>query len=357
MAMNRPPKYPRHGDLREALNQRVEAYFAENQLSPTGGRRLLGKSLIILTWLIASYLGMVFWADAWWAIGLCAVSFGLAQAGVGFAIMHDGGHGAASRRPWVSKLAALSLDFVGGSSHLWAFKHNVIHHQYPNVDGVDHDIVVQPWLRLTESQRRRPMHRGQHIYFPLAYAFLSAKWLLHDDFRTLLHNRLGTLQRPPLRWTHIASIVGWKLWAFGWAFVVPIAVHGVAWTAAVFVVWAAVSGIALATVFQLAHAVDETEIEPTPAPGERLSRPWAEQQLASTMDFAHGNALVTWYVGGLNYQIEHHLFPKISHVHYPAIAPIVRQVCAEHGVPYRVRPSMWSALKSHTRHLRLLGQA
>ena len=354
--MLRPPKYPRHGELREVLNESVEAYFVDNQLSKTGGWRFLRKSLLLAAWFALSYVAMLFWAEAWWLVGLCAVSLGLAHAGIGFSIMHDGGHGAVSRYRWANKLAAASLDFIGGSSRLWAFKHNVIHHQYPNVDGVDHDIIVEPWLRLTETQTRRRMHRGQFVYFPLAYAFLTAKWLLHDDFRTLMTNRLGAIQRPPIRRRQIAAIIGWKLWALGWIFALPIAVHGVAWTAAVFVVWAAVSGIALATVFQLAHAVDQTEIAALPEEGARLERTWAEQQLASTVDFAHGNPIVTWYVGGLNYQIEHHLFPRISHVHYPAIAPIVREVCAELGVPYRVNPSMWAALKSHVRHLRVLGQ-
>ena len=354
--MIRPPKYPRHGRLREDLNQRVEAYFAETGKSTTGGWRLLLKSLILLSWFVCSYIGAVFIAETWWGALLWMGSFALAHAGIGFCVMHDGGHGASSKNPVINKLAAYSLDLIGGSSHLWAFKHNVIHHQYPNVDGVDHDIVAQPWLRMTDTQVCRWYHRHQYIYFPLAYAFLTGKWLLHDDFKSILTGKLGTVRRPPLPRRKIAEILLWKLWAVAWVFAIPLVVHGIAWTAAFFVIWAAISGIALATVFQLAHMVDCTEITPLPAEGDRLPRTWAEQQLATTMNFAPSNKLVGWYVGGLNYQIEHHLFPKISHVHYPAIAPIVEQVCREHGVKYRSHPTTLKALRCHIHQLRELGR-
>jgi linoleoyl-CoA desaturase len=353
----RAPKYPRHGPLRAELNRRVDAYFVDNNLQKTGGWRLFLKAAIIVGWFCGSYAAMVFWADAWWHVGLWAVSLGLAQAGIGFSVMHDGGHGASSQRPWLTGLAARTLDMIGGSSQLWAFKHNIIHHQYPNVDGVDHDIIVEPWLRMAESQKRRPYHSKQHLYFPLAYAFLSGKWLLHDDFRTLITGRLGHMRIPPMSRGKVAEILFWKLFAIGWALVVPIALHGIGWTLATFAVWASVSGVALATVFQLAHCVDDAELITAPAQGERMPKCWAEQQLATTVDFAPNNPLVTWYVGGLNFQIEHHLFPKISHVHYPKIAPIVREVCAEFGVRHHTQETLSMALMSHARHLQKLGQA
>ncbi len=350
------PKYPKHGPLRDELIRRVDAYFSDNNLSKSGGWRLLLKGLTILAWFCLSYIAMVFWAEPFWLVALCAISFGLAQAGIGFSVMHDGGHGASSKKPWVNWLAAHGLDFIGGSSKLWNFKHNIIHHQFPNIDGVDSDIIVEPWLRLAATQKRRKIHRAQHIYFPLAYAFLAAKWLFHDDFATLIKRRMGRLRTPPIRWTKVVEILTWKVFVVGWSLVLPIAMHGVGWTLAVLAIWAGVCGIAMAIVFQCAHAVDGTAMTALPAKGERLERTWAEQQLASTMDFAPNNRIVTWYVGGLNFQVEHHLFPKISHVHYPAIAPIVRKVCAEFDVPYHVRPSARAAVGGHLRHLWTLGR-
>ena len=338
------------------MNRRVDEYFTRNNLNKTGDWRLLSKAVVMFAWFWGSYAAMVFWAESWWLIALAAVSLGLAQAGIGFSVMHDGGHGASSRRRWLTRLAARSLDMIGGSSHLWAFKHNVIHHQYPNVDGVDHDIIVRPWLRMAESQERLSFHSKQHVYFPLAYAFLSGKWLLHDDFRTLITRRLGHVDLPPLKTRTVIEIVLWKIFALGWALVLPIALHGVGFALATFVIWASVSGVVLATVFQLAHCVDDAVLTDVPDQGERMPNSWARQQLATTVDFAPNNPFITWYVGGLNFQIEHHLFPKISHVHYPKIAPIVRQVCEEFGVRHHTQPSMRVALASHIRHLKELGQ-
>jgi linoleoyl-CoA desaturase len=353
----RAPKYPRHGALRAELNRRVDSYFDDRRLGRTGGARFISKALIMVAWFCLSYVALMWWAQAWWAVGLLAISMGLAHAGIGFSVMHDGGHGAASSSRWVSKLAALSLDCIGGSSTLWAFKHNVVHHQYPNVDGVDHDIVVQPWLRLTDTQVRHRFHRAQHLYFPLAYTFLTAKWLLHDDFRTLLRRRLGDIPTPRLsRWA-VAQILLFKVFTVFWALVLPVYLHGFWWGIGVFVTWAAVSGLALATVFQLAHSVESTEGTATPPAGERLPRTWAEQQLASTTNFAPDNWLLSWYVGGLNFQVEHHLFPRVSHVHYKALAPIVRQVCDEHGVEYRSQKTFRAAIGNHARYLRALGAA
>jgi len=352
----RPPKYPKHGALRAELNKRVDGYFRDNGLEKSGGWRLLVKALVIVTWFVASYVAAVFWAPAFWIVALLAVSMGLAQAGIGFSIMHDGGHGASSKWPWVNRVAAHALDTIGGSSKLWAFKHNIIHHQYPNVDGVDHDIIVEPWLRLTPTQKRRWFHRGQHLYFPLAYAFVSAKWLLHDDFATLIKRRLGEVAIPPVRKRTMASILSWKLFAIGWALVLPIALNGVVWTLGFYAIFSAVCGITLATVFQLAHMVEDTETTELPAPDARIPRTWALQQLATTMDFAPTNRFITWYVGGLNFQVEHHLFPRISHIHYPAIAPIVQDVCAEFDAPYHVKDSFFGAVESHRGHLRALGK-
>jgi linoleoyl-CoA desaturase len=350
------PKYPKHGPMRAALNRQVAAYFEGRNGSRSGGVQLLFKALIMLAWFWASYFAMLLWAGPWWQVLPCAVSLGLAVAGIGFSVMHDGGHGASSRRPWLNRLAARAADMVGASSHVWAFKHNVIHHQYPNVDGVDDDLEAGVWLRLAESQPHRRFHRWQHVYFPLAYAFLMAKWLLFDDFRALLTWRLGSIPVPKLKPAQVVETLAWKAFALGWALVLPIAVHGPAWALATFAIWTSVAGVVLSMVFQLAHCVEEAEITPLPPEGARISRSWAQQQLATTADFAPRNRLLTWYLGGLNFQIEHHLFPRISHVHYPKIAPIVQAVSAEFGEPYHVQPTLFAAIASHTSHLRQLGR-
>lgn len=352
----RTPKYAKHGAFRAELNRRVNAYFEDNNLSKKGGFWLFLKAVIILGWFWLSYVAMVFWAEPYWMVALCAMSLAFALSGIGFSIMHDGGHGSSSERPWLNRVAAHTLDMVGGSSHLWAFKHNVIHHQFPNVDGIDHDIIAEPFLRMADSQTYRPHYRWQWVYFPLAYMFLSGKWMVFDDFKTMLRGQLGHMRTPTIPLKKKIEIVVWKLVTYTWAFVIPFIVHGVVWTLITFVIWASISGVVLAMVFQLAHCLDTAVLTPRPEQGNRLDTTWAQQQLATTVDFAPNNPLVTWYVGGLNFQIEHHLFPRISHVHYPKIAPIVREVCEQFGVPHRTNPTLRDALASHIRHLRRLGE-
>jgi linoleoyl-CoA desaturase len=115
-------------------------------------------------------------------------------------------------------------------------------------------------------------------------------------------------------------------------------------------------GLVLSVVFQLAHCVEDAEFPSLPSGSERLPDEWAVHQVKSTVDFGRRSRLLTWYVGGLNFQIEHHLFPKICHVHYPRIAGVVEEVCAEYGVRYAAHDRLRDALSSHWRWLRRMGR-
>lgn len=347
------PKYPKHGELRKALVARVDGYFAETGKSKSGGLRLFGKALAMLTWFWGSYAAMLLAPGLGWA-ALAAVSLGVALAGIGFSVMHDGGHGASSRSKVLNGLAARSLDMIGASHVMWHFKHNIIHHQFPNVMEVDDDITSEPWLRMGTHTPHRWFHRAQHLYFPLAYGFLAGKWMLLDDFTSLASMRMGHLERPPLKRRQIVEMFAWKAFAFTWAFVVPTLLHGWLFTLTTFLVWAAASGFVMAIVFQLAHCVEEADFVAFPPQGQRLEHTWARQQLETTIDFAPRNPFLTWYLGGLNFQVEHHLFPLVSHVHYPALHPLVKEVCDAHGAPH-ITKSFFGAVASHVRHLYRMG--
>ena len=347
------PKYPKHGELRPALVERVDRYFAETGKSRSGGFRLFAKAVVMLTWFWGSYAAMVLAPNLAWA-SLAAISVGLALAGIGFSVMHDGGHGASSRHTWINRVAARGLDMIGGSSLLWHFKHNIIHHQFPNVEGIDDDIAAEPWLRMGNHTEHRWFHRGQHLYFPLAYSFLSGKWLVFDDFRSMLSGRMGQLEAPKMSKLQAAEILAWKTLTFGWAFVLPTVLHSWVFALVTFAIWSAASGFVMAIVFQLAHCVEEADFTAAPAKGERLPQTWARRQLDTTIDFAPNNPFLTWYLGGLNFQIEHHLFPLVSHVHYPALRPLIKEVCDAHGAPHVTR-SFFGALGSHLRHLYRMG--
>lgn len=341
--------------FRQDVEARVAAYFEARGLQRRGGARMLLKTAIIFLWLASSYLGLVFLAATWWQAALLAISLALAMAGVGFCVMHDGNHGAYSRHRWLNKAAALSLNLLGGAAYFWHFKHNIAHHTFTNVTGFDDDFNVGVAGRLSPLDPHRRFHRFQHIYIWGLYALLAIEWQLTGDFRTMLKPRVAnTSYQRPRGWEQVYFWAG-KIVFYILAFVVPLQHHGVGQVVGAYLFTGAVLGLTLATVFQLAHCVQEAAF-PAPVAGTRhINRDWHTYQVETTVDFARNNRLLTWYLGGLNFQIEHHLFPKVCHLHYPALSPIVEQVCRTHGVRHVSHARMRDALRSHIRFLRKLG--
>jgi linoleoyl-CoA desaturase len=316
------------------------------------------KTVVLLAWLGASYAGLVWGATTWWQAAALAISTALAMAGIGFNIQHDGNHGAYSRHPVANKLAALSLNLLGGDAYFWHFKHNIAHHSYPNISGADNDIYMGPLARMSPHDKRYWFHRFQYIYIWALYSLLAVKWQLTDDFRSLI--------RPGVASTSVARPRGWDLACF-WAgkvcfltlaFVVPLlAGHTIGAVIGIYLLTSAILGLTLAIVFQLAHCVEEAEFR-IPADGSRrIDREWTAHQVETSVDFARDNRLLTWYLGGLNFQIEHHLFPKICHIHYPALSPIVEATCRMHGIRHQSHRTMRAAIRSHVRLLRNLGRS
>jgi linoleoyl-CoA desaturase len=351
-----PPTFGSSTAFRQDVEARVAAYFESAGLQRRGCSRMLLKSATIFLWLGSSYLALVFLATAWWQALLLATSVALAMAGVGFCIMHDGNHGAYSPRGWINKAAALSLNLLGGCAYFWHFKHNIAHHSFPNVTGSDDDFNVGPAGRLSPLDRHRPFHRFQHIYIWGLYAMLAIEWQLTGDFRTMVKPGVAdTRYARPRGWEQVYFWVG-KAVFYGLAFALPLVVHhSVFAVVGVYLYTGVVLGLTLATVFQLAHCVQEADF-PAPAEGTRkIDSDFFTHQVETTVDFARDNRLLTWYLGGLNFQIEHHLFPKVCHLHYPAISPIVEAACRAHGVRHSSHPRVIDALRSHVRFLKRLG--
>lgn len=316
---------------------------------------MVAKTLVILGWALASYLGLILWASSWYQVLPLAVSLGLALAGIGFAVQHDGGHGSFSTQGRLNRLAAGTLDLLGGSSYVWNHKHNVLHHTFTNIEGADDDIEFHPFFRFSPGQPRYWFHRFQFLYWIPLFMLLSTKWIFLDDYLALARGAVAghPMRRP--RGLELAIFWGGKLFCLAWAVVIPLLLVPPLYYLAGYAVVSGVLGLTLGTVFQLAHAVEEASFFP-PSPGESTPLPWAEHQLATTVDFARSNWLLTWYVGGLNHQVEHHLFPKVSHRHYRALGEIVREVCARHGVQPLEHKTMSRALWSNLRHMYLLGR-
>ncbi|HLK90618.1 MAG TPA: acyl-CoA desaturase [Polyangia bacterium] len=344
--------------FRRDLEARVAGYFRDGNHSRHATGRMYLKTLFLLSWLAASYVGLVAWAaNPWQAIPL-AVSLALAMAGIGFNVQHDGNHGAYSRHPALNRAAALSLNLLGGDAYFWRYKHNIAHHTYPNISGADNDIYMGPFARMSPHDRRYWFHRFQYLYVWGLYSLLAVKWQLFDDYRSMISPGVADTHVPrPRGWDQVCFWVG-KTCFLMLAFGVPLLTHHrLAAVVGLYFLTAAVLGLTLATVFQLAHCVEEAEFR-VPAEGSRkIEREWMTHQIETAVDFARDNWFLTWYLGGLNFQIEHHLFPKICHVHYPALSPIVEATCRTHGIQHRSHRTMRRAIRSHVRWLRHLGQA
>ncbi len=341
------------------LRRRVDAYFEKTGKSKRDCPQMYFKTASILLWFFGAYFALMFSTQlfgpytVWFVIPL-AVILGLAVAAIGFNIQHDGNHRAYSDRPWVNKLMALSLDMMGGSSYLWDWKHNSIHHTYTNIHGHDDDIAIGIFGRLAPEQPHYWFHRAQGIYLWALYGLLAIKWHFFDDFYNVATSHIGghKIKRP--KGTDLAIFIAGKVLFFSMAFIIPMLFH--AWWAVlgVYAIAAFTSGVVLSVVFQLAHCVEEAEFPvPVAMPPDKaqIDNDWAVHQLETTVDFARGNKVLCWFLGGLNFQVEHHLFSRICHVHYPALSKVIEETCREFGVRYNAQKSFWGAVGSHYRWL------
>jgi linoleoyl-CoA desaturase len=338
------------------LRRRVEEYFRTTGRRPRDCWQMYLKTAILLAGFAVLYTLLVFLDQTWWQGLLLAVLLGLSAAGIGFNIQHDGSHQAYSNHPWVNKLMAMTLELIGGSSHLWRWKHVVLHHTYVNITGHDTDIDLGLLARLTPHQRRLPYHRWQHLYLWPLYGLLAIKWQLLDDFRKLISGRISNQPFPGPKGRERVIFIAGKAIFFTMAFGIPLLFHSIGVVLLYYGVAGLVAGMALSVVFQVAHCVEEAEFPLPREETERVEHAWAIHQAETTVDFARRSRVVAWLIGGLNFQIEHHLFPRLCHVNYPAISKLVEETCREFGIKYTEHRSFRAGLASHFRWLRRMGR-
>jgi linoleoyl-CoA desaturase len=345
-------KFTSSGTFRRDIDHRVNELLADKRLVRRAYWLLWAKAFLVLLWVAVSYGVLVFVAGDTVEALATSVSLGLATAGIGFTIMHDANHGAFAPSRRVNRLMALSLDLIGGSSYVWSAKH-LAHHTYPNMTDHDPDIESLPFARLDPAQQRRWWHRYQHLYIWILYAFITIRWQFASDFHFLRRGRAGRsrLRRP--NGAALATLLGGKCLFVCWAFLIPLLFHSVLPVLALFLVTSCVASLSLALVFQLSHCVVETVfVDPAQ---DATARSWQAHQVETTVDFAPDNRVLRLYVGGLNFQIEHHLFSRLPHTLYPQIAPIVETAARAHGLAYTCQPTLRAAMRSHTQWLKQMG--
>jgi linoleoyl-CoA desaturase len=338
------------------LKRRISEYFEEVGKSTTGNYSLFLKAVVLMVSFLFVYIHLVFFTPAaWLAIIECVVLGGLTAA-IGFNVMHDGAHGSFSKYKWVNFMAGLSLNFLGANNFMWKTKHNVIHHAYTNVDGLDDDINAGVFLRLCETQKHYKLHKYQHLYFWMAYSLLYLFWIFFSDYKKYFTGKIGNIAITKMKLGDHISFWAFKLLHITLFIGLPIYMIGLGPWAIGFLIYSLFAGFVLSIVFQLAHTVEHTHFpQPDPTTG-RMEDEWAIHQIKTTANFATRNKLVSWLVGGLNFQIEHHLFPKISHIHYPAISKIIKRACQEYGIHYIEYSRVRYAVASHVAFLKQMGR-
>ena len=342
-----------HAELRE----RVRHLLADPVRARRAQRSIYAKSAVMVVWALGSWIALVLVAETWWQVGAAAVSLGLALAGVGFNITHDANHGSYSPHRRLNRALSWSMDLIGASSYVWRTKHNVVHHTYTNIAGADADIDSMPFARFAPEQPRRVLHRFQHVYVWGLYGLFAIKWHTSGDLGYLWAGAIGD---TPLRWPRGRQLVGFWLGKAAfvtWSLAIPLLLHPAWQVAAVFGITSFVLAFTLAVTFQLAHCLEEAEFTSVDEMTAAGRSEWARHQIETTVDFAPHNRVLDWYLGGLNFQVEHHLFSRVCHTHYRAMAVVVEEVCARHGVRHQSHPGLWPALASHARWLRQMGAA
>ena len=349
--------FNRKADFYNSLKKSVDSYFTTNSIKKTGNWELYTKTLVLVPMAIGIYatLLLVPTMPILAALGLC-ILFALVAASIGFNVMHDACHGSYSTKSWVNDLVGLSLNALGGNAYIWKFKHNVIHHTYTNIEGLDDDIANHPILRMCSSQKWKPAHRFQSTYLLVVYAISTIAWMFVLDYVKYFSKKIHTSDMPKMSMKeHTIFWVSKVLYNIFYV-ALPIYFVGVTNWFVGFMVMHAVLGIVTAIVFQLAHVVEEAKFETLGIDETHIENEWAVHQLMGTANFARKDKLISWYVGGLNYQIEHHLFPRISHVHYPALSQIVKDACEQFDIVYNESPTMWRAIVSHFSLINQMGK-
>lgn len=341
------------------LNGRINEYFRTNGLSRYGNAEMFCKTACMFAAYFIPYALIVGGViSGTFALIAATVVMSVGVAGIGLSVMHDANHGAYSSRRWLNVLIGYSLNVVGGNAFNWKMQHNVLHHSFTNIHDEDEDISPRGVLRLSPHSEWKKIHRYQHIYAWFLYGLMTLVWLFFKDFVRIVRYQQNGLARK-----HKANIVTeWviliatKLVYIGYIFVVPVVFTSLVWwqvLAGIFVMHY-IAGFLLAIIFQPAHVIEGTDY-PLPDENRSIENTWAVHQLLTTTNFGNNSRWFSWYVGGLNFQIEHHLFPNVCHVHYRKIAEIVRATAHEYGLPYRSTRTFLEALTSHTRLLRQLG--
>jgi linoleoyl-CoA desaturase len=358
--MNRTLKFTNKSRSRflPTLKERVEAYFTEKSISRHANGLMVFKTVFFLTLAIVLYMLVILSVLPLWGSLVGAILLGITMAFIGFNVCHDALHGAYSSNKRVNKVLGFIFNVIGANAYLWNIQHNIVHHSYTNIVDHDEDIEIAPGLiRVHEEDKHNRIQRFQHIYAFFLYTLTTLSWFFRKDYIKFFQKNIGDSHVNKHPRIEYFNLFFYKLIYYFLFIVLPLLVMGLTgWQFIIgFLCMHFAEGLVLGLVFQVAHVVQNTEIRHADA-DNTLEDAWAEHQLRTTANFSPRSRVAAFLCGGLNMQVEHHLFPRICHVHYRKISQIVKTTAAEFDLPYHVNKSFFGALRSHYRFLKKLGR-
>jgi linoleoyl-CoA desaturase len=344
-------------EFSQSVKERVNAYFDDNGISRHANAQMIIKTLALVSLYVVAYLLIMMGNFPLWVMWMLCIVMGIGMAGIGFSVSHDALHGAYSSNDKVNTALGLTFDLLGANGYIWKITHNVVHHTYTNIHQHDEDLEVAEFIRLSPHSEYKPIHRLQHILAFPAYSFATVFWAFIKDYKYFFKEHLGPYENKSHPLKEWVILIVTKILYYTYTIALPLMLLDIT-----FIQWLIgfmslhmVAGIILGVIFQLAHVVEQTD-HPQPDENAHIDNHWLIHEMETTANFARDNKLLCWYVGGLNFQIEHHLFPKVCSIHYPAISRIVEATAKEYGVPYHMNDTFLGAVASHYRVLKKHGQ-
>lgn len=355
------PKFSRvaDNDFSKVLRSRVNLYFKENNISRKANANMVVKTVFMLSLffipLIILSTGLV---TSVWLLFTLYIICGFGMSGIGMGVMHDAIHGAYSKNKKVNTFLGYTFNLIGANDKIWRIQHNVLHHTYTNIDHADDDINTPFFLRFSPNAKHHKSQRYQHIYIWFIYGISTLFWITAKDFvRLKRYNHMGLLHKKNDYAKGLVSMTAWKLFYYSYALVLPMIMVPLSWWIILlgFLSMHVVTGLMVSVVFQIAHIMPDTDF-PLPNEDGMMDNEWYRHQFATTSNFLPKNKMLSWLIGGLNYQVEHHVLPDVCHIHYKDLTKIVAETAQEFGMPYHVKSSIYQAIKDHTKMLRNLGR-
>ncbi|HRI21544.1 MAG TPA: acyl-CoA desaturase [Panacibacter sp.] len=347
----------KQSDFYSTLNKRVDDYFVKNKISKNANWVMAFKSLFYICTFTVAYLALILNNNSLPVQFALWIVLGFFTAFIGLNISHDAIHGSLSPYKWVNKTMGYTFNIIGANAYIWGIMHNIVHHTYTNIEGHDEDIESIPLLRMSPHQKLWKVHRQQYWYAFFFYGLASLSWVFIKDYKKFFKKKIGNYDNKQHPTQEYFILFFSKAVYYTLYLVLPlIFINAVWWQVLLgFLLLHFCEGITMAIIFMLAHVVEETHF-PLPTIEGNINNSWAVHQLYTTADFGRSNSVLNFFCGGLNFQIEHHLYPRICHVHYKTISNIVKKTALEYNLPYNDNPTFTGAIQSHIRLLKKLGE-